>query len=186
MSLEIASNWPLGKVDVMTDTELLGQVGQHLDVDHDSAETVRQNLSAMPVFARIMRNDSGGILKPGAVLRNDTGSTYGPYKAVDGIAAIASDQVAVGAVDPWLTADVADGSHFWCIYWGPCKFLFTTGTTLARNDLLITGASGRVTKYDVTTASAANNLHGVGRSLEAVDTAISSDTLFRGFAMFWK
>jgi hypothetical protein len=89
--------------------------------------------------------------------------------------------VPAGVVNPYISASVPIGGIFWMIVRGPCEFLFTTGTTIAANDLLASGASGRVIKATVGTTS---DHYTVGWCNEGVDTAIASDTLFRGYAFF--
>lgn len=182
--MEWMSVMPLGTYNKVSDVLLLGQEARFIDKDYASTEGVKPTLSAIPIRARLMYNDSGSTIAPGSLLRADVGTTYGPFKAVDGTAVLASDQVPCGVADPW-GGTIPVGAFFWVIYKGPCKFLFTTGTTLAPNDILITGAAARVTKYNVASETAEQNLHKVGWSLSAVDTAIASDTLFRGFANFW-
>lgn len=174
----------LGKVNQVSDDALLGQVGCHKDLNYAAAGRIKPELSQHLVFARLCRNESSGTLAAGTVVRGATDATYGPLKATAGAAAIGSDHVPIGVVDPWVSAAVPDNAFFWLIYYGPCKFLFTTGTTIAVNDLLTLGAAGRAVKYDPASADAEDSLFRLGRTLEAVDTAIADDTLFRGFADF--
>lgn len=179
--MEFQSLAPLGKKNVFTDVEILGQVARFLDLDY-SLTGVKKTQSQMPVWARLVRNDSGGTLAAGGVCRWDVGTTYGPGKAVDGLAAIGSNQMPAGVVDPWISGTVAEDETFWLIFNGPCKFLFTTGTTITNGDVLTLGAAGRAVRYNPAAADAEDNLNRLGRTLATVDTAIASDTLFRGFA----
>lgn len=180
----VAQSYGLGQTAASGELEhLLGQRACFRDINYASTEAVKPLLSQMDIIAVWVKNESGSAITPGTVCRWDSGATYGPGKAVAGAAAIASDQVPCGVADPYLpTAGVANDEHFWLIVEGPCKFKFTTGTTLDNIDVLQLGAAGRVTKYDVGTPAAGGNLYRVGRSLEAVDTGVASDTLFRGYA----
>ena len=76
---------------------------------------------------------------------------------------------------------VAAKGTYWLIRNGPCKFKFTTGTTLDEDDVLSVGASGRVVK---TTVGTDDTVYRVGRCIAAVDTAIANDVLFRALADF--
>lgn len=163
---------------------LLGTEGcfKHLTV---GAEAPQQVASNMQVYAIWVKNEAGKALTPGEIVHWDTGTTYGPGKAVLDEAAADTD-VAAGVVDPHLpSAGVADNKHFWLIVKGPCQFLFTTGTTITIGDVLALGGAGRVIKYDAAGSdTTTGNRDRCGRTLESVDTAIASDTLFNGYADF--
>ena len=163
---------------------LLGQCACFEDIDYSSTEAVKPLLTGMDVWARWVKNESGGALTPGTCVVADTGATYGPGKAV-GAAAVSGTTVANGVVDPYIaSAGVANDAHFWLIYCGPCKFKFTTGTALTVGAVLQLGAAGRVELYDVGTPAIAANLDRCGRALAAVASGTADDTLFRGFADF--
>lgn len=180
--MEYQSIAPLGKVNIVSDTALLGQRGRFLDLDYSgNPDGVKSPQSQSPVIAILVYNNSGGTLAAGTMVKWDNGATYGPFRGVIGAAAVASDEVPAGVVDPWISSPVPIGGIFWLIIEGPCKFLFTTGTTLDEGDLLAIGASGRAAKFVPETT---DPVYHVGRSLAAVDTAIASDTLFRGYAQF--
>lgn len=170
---------PLGKKGIVTDDKLLGQYAEFLDIDYSSTDDAVSPQSQMKVIAMLMRNETGGTLAAGTICTWDATSSYGPGRAVAGTAGATS--LPAGVVDPWISSAVADNEFFWLIVFGPCKFLFTTGTTLDEGDLLAVAASGRVQKATVGTTS---DHYTVGHSLAAVDTAIVSGTLFRGFANF--
>lgn len=166
--------------------ELEHLLGTEREFPHWTVGTARPRAIAsnMLVHARWVKNETGGALLPGNVCTWDTGSTYGPGKAV--IAeATSGTNTGIGVVDPHLpAAGVADNDHFWLIERGPCQFRSTTGTAVAIDDTLATGATGRVTVYDETTATAAGNRDRCGKALEAVGAGAASDTLFNGFADF--
>ena len=170
----------IGKVNVVSDTDLLGQRGYFLDFDRTAtAGGVKTNLSGMVGEAILVYNNNGGTLAAGTVMQWDTGATYGPGRGVE--TAGSTTTVPAGVVNPYISAAVPIAGIFWLILTGPCKFLFSTGTTLAPADLLACGASGRVIKATVGTT---NDHYTVGTTIDAVDTAIATDTLFRGYAHF--
>lgn len=177
--MEYQSIAPLGKVNVITDDDLLGQRARFLDLDYASTEVVKPQLTHDRIEAILCRNESGGTLAAGLIVDWKDDAVYGPGRACDG--AGSATTVPAGVVDPWISAAVPDNGFFWLILNGPCKFLFTTGTTLDEADLLASGASGRAIKATVGTTS---DHYSVGTCREAVDTAIASDTLFRGYAHF--
>jgi len=173
----------LGHKAFTSDVDQLGEEAVFEDINLSSTEQIKPKLSQMKIYARWVRNTSGGTLSPGAAVRWDETATYGPGKGIVDTAVIATDELVAGFVDPYITGTVAANEHFWLIEKGPAKALFTTGTTLDENDPLLPGAAGRVTKSDVSTASAAQNQHLCGFSLEAVDTGTADDTLFRIYAI---
>ena len=124
--MEQFSDSSLGKTDIVTDTDKLGQVARFLDLDR-SGSGVKSQLSQMPIFARLVINNSGGNLTAGTIVTAD--ATYGPGRGA-GAAAVAGTSVGCGVVDPWVSGNIANGSTFWMIEEGPCKFKFTTGTSI--------------------------------------------------------
>lgn len=182
--MSVQNPYRLGQTAVSGEREnLLGQIGCFTDQDR-TATGVFPETSMMLTYALWVKNERGSAALPGEVVIWDTGSTYGVGRAT-GANVTSATTAAAGVVDPFLpTAGVADNAHYWLIFRGPCKFLFTTGTTLAVGDVLLAGASGRVTKYDITSAAAQANFDRCGRALAAVDTAIASDTKFLGYADF--
>lgn len=138
---------------------------------------------AMTIRARWVKNESGGVLTPGFIVKWDTGAVYGPGVAV-GAAAVADTSIGIGVVDPWVTS-IADNAHFFIIEYGPCKFRSTTGTATTIGATLALGAAGRVIVYaapgsDTTTG----NRDRCGTCREVVGSGVASDTLFDGFADF--
>lgn len=178
--MEQFSDSSLGKTDIVTDTDKLGQVARFLDLDR-SGSGVKSQLSQMPIFARLVINNSGGNLTAGTIVTAD--ATYGPGRGA-GAAAVAGTSVGCGVVDPWVSGNIANGSTFWMIEKGPCKFKFTTGTSITIGMVLALGAAGRAKELDHTSLSDQLIFDRCGRVLEAVDTAITNDTLFRGYADF--
>ncbi len=178
--MNITQVYPLGSEGASGELEhLLGQEGCFRDVNYDSTERIKPTLSMRDIHAVWVKNESGGTLKAGDILKPSTDSTYGPLKAVAG-AAGATD-VACGVVDPYINGTVADNDHFWMIVRGPATLLFTTGTTLAIGDELGNGAAGRAIKFTPGTTDMA---YFVGYSLAAVDTGVASDTEFRAVINF--
>ena len=177
--MEFQSLAPLGKKNVISDTDLLGQVARFLDLDY-SATGVKAVQSQQPVYARLVKNTSGGALTPGAIVY--PGSELGACRDVGG-EAIAGTTLGCGVVDPWL-GSVADDDIFWLIYSGPCKFQFTTGTALVIGQPLALGAAGRA--KDLPEGSLTDQLLAdrCGRADEAVASGTANDVLFRGIADF--
>jgi len=183
MSLSVP--FGLGQTQASGEQEhLLGTEGCFKDLTVGASDP-QATASNMTVHARWVKNESGGALTPGFIVQWDTGATYGPGKAV-GAVAVADTDTGAGVVDPHLpAAGVANDDHFWLIERGPCRFRFTTGTTIARGDNLALGGAGRAIKYDAPGAdTTTGNRDRCGACLEAVDTAVASDTQFRGFADF--
>lgn len=177
--MESMSVSELSKVNKVSDDFLLGQRGRFLDDNLGSSLAVKPSLSQHPIEAILVKNTSGGTLAAGTIVTWATDSTYGNPKAVAGTAGATS--YAAGVVNPYIASAVPANGFFWMIVEGPCKFLFTTGTTLAVSDALAVAASGRVAKATIGTT---NGIYIIGMASEGVDTAIASDTLFRGFAHF--
>lgn len=180
--MEFMNDHSLGKKNIITDSGKLGQVYRLLDLDY-SASGVKRQLSQMPIYARLVRNESSGNLTAGTIVTCATDTTYGAGKAV-GAAAAAGTSVGHGVVDPWISGNIADGETFLLIYNGPCKFKFTTGTALASGMVLALGAAGRAAKLDHTSLSDQLIFDRCGRALEVVASGTANDTLFRGFADF--
>lgn len=179
MSQFFSNNIRPGKAGIISDASQLGQTAYLEDLNYASTEGILPKLSGAKIEARIVANVSGGALSPGAVAKHAT-SSYGPFLAVGGEAG-ASDYPA-GIVDPWLTADVADGEFFLLFVRGPAKMLSTTGTAIAVGDKLINGAAARAVKYSSITAD--DNLQWCAQALEAVASGAADDTKFRVWAHF--
>lgn len=143
------------------------------DLSNDPIEKLN---SQMDVHATWVKNQSGVVLPAGAMVTWDAAG-LGPGLAIGGIGAVNSLATA-GVVDSYISASVPDDSWFWLITKGPCRFLFTTGTTIAVGESLAMGATGYVIKMTVGTT--AEHLR-VGRTLAGVNTAVASGTLFRGY-----
>lgn len=163
----------LGKVGEVSDPGILGLRHKFEDLDR-SLTGVRRKLSGDLVEAILVRNETGGTLAAGTLATWDTGSTYGPPKAVGGTSGAAS--IACGAVDPWITSAVPDDSFFWLIVGGPTKLKFLTGTALTVGLPIKVAASGRATEY---TEGTDNGGYLLGWAAEAVGSGIANDTLFR-------
>ena len=182
--VERFNDLPMGKIDVVTDTDRLGQRYFFNDLDYSSTETITPQLTSMEVEALLVINDSGGTLKAGDICRWDIGATYGPGRGVDA-AAVADTAVGVGAVDPWISTTVGDGETFLLVVRGPCKLLSTTGTAVAIGDVLALGAAGRAIVYDAPGSdTTTGNRDRCGRALEVVASGAADDTLFRAYVDF--
>jgi hypothetical protein len=177
--MEYITDFPIGTTNRVTKTTRLGSVARFTDQTRNSVG-INPILSGMPTYARIVLNGSGGTLAPGALCRWDT-ATNGPGMEVDGLAAISSTQLPAGVVDPWITGTVAAAETFLLFYYGPAKFLSTTGTAVAVDELLTLGASGRAVVYAEASADAEDTLFRCGKSLAVVASGTAAGTLFRGF-----
>jgi hypothetical protein len=172
-------DYPIGKINHVTAVNRLGSVFRFANIDYDTAG-LKNVVSGMYSYARLVKNGSGGTLKAGDVCYWDIAGK-GPGMEVDGAAAIASNNIPAGVVDPYISTTVADAETFLLFYYGPAKFLFTTGTSVAIGDNLTLGAAGRVDVFAVATADAENQLHHCGTSLATVASATASDTTFDAF-----
>jgi hypothetical protein len=176
MSQFMSNQYPLGKTAASGENEhLLGQPGVFKDLDLDSTERIKPELSAMLVHCVWVKNETGGALSPGESVTWDTGATYGPFKAVGaqgGASAIA------GFVDPYVTT-VADNEHFWLVQEGPCKALYDGSANLAIGDKIATAATGRVAEATLGTTDVA---YTVGVKIDAAKTSGSADDEIRIYA----
>lgn len=146
---------------------------QHKDND---AVGVKPVLSEMVVEAVWVRNETGGQLTEGTICEWDTGTTYGPGRAVKTVAG--DEEAGAGVVGPGRT--VEGDEHFWLIRKGPCKFQYDGSANIAVNDPLATAASGDVKEFVLGT----DPFHAfAGRALEAISSGDAGD-LFKGYADF--
>jgi hypothetical protein len=173
----------LGEKNKITDESLLGQCTEFVESGYDGYVAADSPVSQFGVKARLVKNTSGGALTPGAIVKWDTGSTYGPLKGVGGNA-VADTSLGIGVVDPRLSS-VAANDIFWLITYGPTKVLSTTGTAIAIGDTIALGAAGRAIKYDAPGSdTTTGNRDRCGVALEAVGSGVASDTLYRAFVDF--
>lgn len=161
----------------------LGQVARFVDRNYAASGAVKPILSSMPIYARLLRNESNGNLTAGTIVTASTDAVYGPGKAA-GAAAVAGTTVGHCVVDPFVSGNIADEETFWGIFYGPCKFKFTTGTATTLGMVLALGAAGRVQQLDHTSLTDQLIFDRCGRALEVVASGAANDTLFRGFADF--
>ena len=179
MSQHAANAYPLGKY--AENGELPNLLGQEGSFKHDdgggNGDPVTGESSGRMTKARWVKNQSGGNLTAGTLCTGDNTANYGPLKGVGGVATGGNQSKATGFVDPLVVGNIPNGANFWLVYDGPAKAKFTTGTALAPNDSLKTGAAGRVAQAAGTIA-AADAFDFVGISNATVASGAANDTLF--------
>lgn len=163
-----------------TSENLLGQMHPFQDKDPIASGVSAIN-SPMVVYARFVKNRSGGTLTRRQVVKWKTGYVgLGVDDAGDG-------EQACGVVPPYIpSAGVPDGDYFLMIYEGPAQLISDGGTTLADTDIVVTAASAKVNKLTAapadTTAALVQLLSIVGRPLAAVTNV--DGTTFRAYVKF--
>jgi hypothetical protein len=103
----------------------------------DESPITKKKLSNRTVECVAVKNSSGGVLAPGAIVKfraHDGGATT-PEDAglayASGVAA--STDVLVGVVDEYLTNSVPVDEVFWVVVAGPSAALKVTGTAVTAN-----------------------------------------------------
>ena len=177
--MSFLSDQPIGKINVITGTEQLGRMFEFTNIDYDTVG-MKNVVSGMVSKARLVKNGSGGTLQSSDVCYWDIAGN-GPGMEVDGTAAIGSNNMPAGVVDPYISTTVADGETFLLFFYGPAKCRFITGTAVAIGDHLTLGAGGGVDKYAIASADAENTLYHVGTSLSTVASGTATDTEFDVF-----
>lgn len=122
---------------------LLGRRGRFDDVSAPGGYGTQQVLSGMEVETIVVKNDSGGALSPKKLVKWKAGGVGTLVGAVTS----AGDRVA-GVVDPFLTADVPNGSMFHLIVKGPTTVLAHDNAITAGIGLVSQG-SGRADGYTI-------------------------------------
>lgn len=129
------SNARLGRKDVVKDDSYLGATKCFMDKDHADPDAVKP-LSGRSIMAMYTKNSSGGALAPatGVVMKsgalNTIGGASGANTRCDGI------------IDPFLTANVADGEYCWIIIKGPVDVEIGSGN-IAANAVVQSIAAGK-------------------------------------------
>lgn len=149
------------KSQVVSDPNMLGQIAEFQDQDHDNPEAPVV-LSNVPVRAVLVQNDSGGTLASGLGATYKAGHTGKKVGALSGANAICH-----GIVDPWLGTGVtvANGHYFWLVINGPCDVEVGAGDVTA-GGVLQTLANGKFT-------DATPGTNPIGHSGQAVEAAAS-------------
>jgi len=168
VSGKVSQEMLLGKVCCFDDTDR---------INRDAQSGVAKLLSGMKIFARLVRNETGSTLAAGLIVEWDTGTTYGPGKAVKTIAG--DDEYGCGVVDPYLSSSVADDDFFWLIHTGP-TYVQSDGNAIANpNTRICCDASGQVRAW-VAGTDEPDSVFGVN-----IDAApASAGTLYRALVRF--
>lgn len=95
-------------------------------------------LSKCPVWAVLLRNESGGVLVKRRLALCKAGAGYNVIENVSGYTTALYDAPCV-AIDPWLTTTVADDDFFWGIFKGPTILTLPS----SGGDILASGTAGR-------------------------------------------
>lgn len=179
MTMDIQNSYPLGSTGSASElAHLLGSQGRFNDIDYSSTQAVKPRLSAIPIEAVWVKNESGGALLPCEI---PIWKTTGVGTSV-GVKTSALSPGA-GVVDPYLpAAGVANGEHFWLIRKGPAKVIQYGSAAWDAGDPLITGADGRVDEFDPTDADASENAARFGVAM--ADCVIAAGTKCRALVQF--
>lgn len=157
----------LGETNVIQDDLYLGALRTFMDKDHSDPDS-NTLLSGMLIYARLVKNNSGGTLAKSLGVTYEAGYTGKQVDALSGANAICD-----GIVDPFIAeATVADGAYFWLIVKGPCKIV-DSGSGLSAGNLLQSAANGEF----VAGTPGTNPIGHSGRAL----AAISADATGRAY-----
>jgi hypothetical protein len=151
---------------------LLGQEKSFLDVNYASVEPgIAPRLSESMVHCRWVKNVSGGVLLPGAMVKY-LATEYGEHITAEA----GAGDIANGVVDEYLpAAGVADNKSFWIVQRGPTKVI--GGAVVAAGVSFVPGSSGEAAAFSTSgDALEAATLAGRAMELMADGTAI-----FRAF-----
>lgn len=134
-------------------------------------------LSAMPVYGIVVKNVTNGVLLAGTAVKFDTGSTYGPFKAVS--AKAGDDEEADGVVAPYIiSTGVPINSNFILVVDGPALVQHDGAANVATAGLFLqTAAAGRVRLFVEGTDDEGSRF---ARSL-AVKASGTAGDLFRAY-----
>ena len=136
------------------------------------------------VYAKLMRNVSGGALLPKRVVKCYlSGSSNEILGQFDGYATTPGTDVIAGVLDEWLpAAGCPDDDICWVVFRGPSKVTSAAAgdTTIGIGNRVVPAADGKVVDQDVTVAAGSATfaqIHGeVGKAITAV-AAINTDFL---------
>lgn len=121
-----------------THAHLAGIMGEFLDVNYASTAEIKPILSQHKIYARWVKNDSGGTLAANKAVVYKDGYHLKRVGAACGVSPARPD----GVVNPYA-GTIADGSWFWMIVRGPCKLITDGSGALAIGDNITTAASGK-------------------------------------------
>lgn len=170
-TMTITNQMRLGTTGVVSDLNMLGQIGVFQDQDlttYPGAPTIN---SGTPVYALLVMNDSGGTLLSGLGVTFKSAYIGKRVGALSGANAICD-----GIVDPALGAGitVADQAYFWLIIQGPCDVKASAGAITANAEVQ-TAANGLFTDGTAGT----NPIGHVGKAVTAAAAAARSRIYFR-------
>lgn len=149
----------LGAVDVYSDSRALGMLGFFQDQDNTNPEAIVP-VSATPIKAVYVMNDSGGTLAPGLGVKYKSG-----YAGLRVDSTTSANGICDGVVDPFLANAVPNGSYFWLIVQGPIDVEIGTGN-IAAGDVVQTIASGKF----ATGTAGTNPIGHCGKAIEAANS----------------
>lgn len=141
--MTITVQQPLGRYNVISDDNMLGQVAMFQDQDQTVPDAPIIN-SGTPVYALLCKNSKGGTLTPGLGYTFKSGKIGKEVDALSGANAICD-----GVADPWVSGTIPDGAYFWLIIQGPCELKAAAGgitanaeVQTAANGLFVDGTAG--------------------------------------------
>lgn len=153
----------LNPIDRTAGDRILGSVMAFPDEKKDGRLYYR--VSGMHVICRMVKNNSGGTLARGKMVKYKSTAIF---REIGGLAG--AGEVADGVVDPYgPAATIADGEHFLIVIAGRVVGLKSASETYSQGDLIKTGASG------VCTASAAITTAGFCGKVEVATTSNGDD-----------
>lgn len=169
--MTITSQMRLGSKGIVSDLNMLGQIGRFQDQDLTTTPGAPVIQSGVPLYACLVMNDSGGTLLSGLGVTFKSAYIGKRIGALSGANAICD-----GIVDPFLGAGVtvADQEYFWLIIQGPCEVKAGAGDIAANaevqtlaNGLFATGTAGT------------NPIGHVGKAVTAALSGARSRIFFR-------
>lgn len=173
----ITAPHPINRYGLEEDTAKLGGVYKFRDYDLSGVgDADKPLLSAMEIEAVLVVNNTGDVLTSGTAVKWDTGSTYGPRKAVS--AKSGDGDIVNGIVPPYLpSGGIPDGDFFFLITKGPCLVQYDGSANIAISDKLSSAATGYLREF-VPGTDEDTELAGV--ALAAKSSGSAGDT-FRAF-----
>ena len=166
--MTITVQQPLGRYNVVSDDNMLGQIAMFQDQDQTDPNAPIIN-SGVPVYAVLCKNSKGGTLTPGCGYTYKSGKIGKEVDALSGANAICD-----GIADPWVSGTIPDGAYFWLIIQGPCDVKAAAGGITANAEVQ-TAANGLFADGTAGT----NPIGHVGKANEAVSAAALGRVFFR-------
>ena len=165
--MTITVQQPLGRYNVVSDDNMLGQIAMFQDQDQSTPDSPIIQ-SGTPVYAILVKADVGGVVTPGLGYTYKSGYIGKRVGALSGANAICD-----GVADPFVSGTIPDGAYFWLIIQGPIDLKIGAGDITA-NAVVQTLANGL---FGSGTAGTAVIGH-CGKAVEAAASGASARCYF--------